>query len=174
MDFLILDIDGNDYPVSTLDKPIYYDKTITDLVIKFDENRIDFSDQLFGKQFLEIDVKIKNKAGNIIELYEFEDLVVCPGTFSPRGDRYDKSECTANTINLNNFIKNKTSQLPEWAQIELDIKHKDNAYETVRFNRKVMIVLKRANSYDIDVSFPAGLLVLKFGHDGPNEFLSAR
>ena len=162
LDFLILDIDGNDYPVSTLDKPIYYDKTITDLVIKFDENRIDFSNQLFGKQFLEIDVKIKNKAGNIIELYEFEDLVVCPGTFSPRGDRYDKSECTANTINLNNFIKNKTSQLPEWAQIELDIKHKDNAYETVRFNRKVIIVLKRANSYDIDVSFPAGLLVLKF------------
>ena len=162
LDFVILDIDGNDYPVNTLDKPIYYENTITDLVIKFDENRIDFSNKLFGKQFLEIDIKIKNKAGNIIELYEFEDIIVCPGTFSPRGDRYDKSDCTANTINLNNFIKNKTSQLPEWAQIELDIKHKDNAYEAIRFNRKVVIVLKRANSYDIDVSFPAGLLVLKF------------
>ena len=162
LDFVILDIDGNDYPVNTLDKPIYYEKTITDLVIKFDENRIDFSNKLFGKQFLEIDIKIKNKAGNIIELYEFEDIIVCPGTFSPRGDRYDKSDCTSSTINLNNFIKNKTSQLPEWAQIELDIKHKDNAYEAIRFNRKVAIVLKRANSYDIDVSFPAGLLVLKF------------
>ena len=162
LDFVILDVDGSDYPVNTLDKPIYYEKTITDLVIKFDENRIDFSNKLFGKQFLEIDIKIKNKAGNIIELYEFEDIIVCPGTFSPRGDRYDKSDCTANTINLNNFIKNKTSQLPEWAQIELDIKHKDNAYEAIRFNRKVVIVLKRANSYDIDVSFPAGLLVLKF------------
>ncbi len=162
LDFVILDIDGNDYPVNTLDKPIYYEKTITDLVIKFDENRIDFSNKLFGKQFLEIDIKIKNKAGNIIELYEFEDIIVCPGTFSPRGDRYDKSDCTSSTINLNNFINNKTSQLPEWAQIELDIKHKDNAYEAIRFNRKVAIVLKRANSYDIDVSFPAGLLVLKF------------
>ena len=162
LDFVILDIDGNDYPVNTLDKPIYYEKTITDLVIKFDENRIDFSNKLFGKQFLEIDIKIKNKAGNIVELYEFEDIIVCPGTFSPRGDRYDKSDCTSNTINLNNFIKNKTSQLPEWAQIELDIKHKDNVYEAIRFNRKVAIVLKRANSYDIDVSFPAGLLVLKF------------
>ena len=162
LDFVILDIDGNDYPVNTLDKPIYYEKTITDLVIKFDENRIDFSNKLFGKQFLEIDIKIKNKAGNIVELYEFEDIIVCPGTFSPRGDRYDKSDCTSNTINLNNFIKNKTSQLPEWAQIELDIKHKDSAYEAVRFNRKVAIVLKRTNSYDIDVSFPAGLLVLKF------------
>ena len=159
---MILDIDGNDYPVNTLDKPIYYEKTITDLVIKFDENRIDFSNKLFGKQFLEIDIKIKNKAGNIVELYEFEDIIVCPGTFSPRGDRYDKSDCTSNTISLNNFIKNKTSQLPEWAQIELDIKHKDNAYEAIRFNRKVAIVLKRTNSYDIDVSFPAGLLVLKF------------
>ncbi len=162
LDFVILDIDGSDYPVNILDKPIYYEKTITDLVIKFDENRIDFSNKLFGKQFLEIDVKIKNKSGNIIELYEFEDIIVCPGTFSPRGDRYDKSDCTANTINLNNFIKNKTSQLPEWAQIELDIKHKNNAYEAIRLNRKVIIVLKRANSYDIDVSFPAGLLVLKF------------
>ena len=162
LDFVILDIDGSDYPVNILDKPIYYEKTITDLVIKFDENRIDFSNKLFGKQFLEIDVKIKNKSGNIIELYEFEDIIVCPGTFSPRGDRYDKSDCTLNTINLNNFIKNKTSQLPEWAQIELDIKHKNNAYEAIRLNRKVVIVLKRANSYDIDVSFPAGLLVLKF------------
>ena len=162
LDFVILDIDGNDYQVSTLDKPIYYEKTITDLVIKFDENRIDFSNKLFGKQFLEIDVEIKNKAGNIIELYEFEDIVVCPGAFSPRGDRYDKNVCTANTISLNDFIKNKTSQLSEWAQIELDIKHKDNVYEAIRFNRKVVIVLKRANSYDIDVSFPAGLLVLKF------------
>ncbi len=162
LDFVILDIDGNDYQVSTLDKPIYYEKTITDLVIKFDENRIDFSNKLFGKQFLEIDVEIKNKAGNIIELYEFEDIVVCPGAFSPRGDRYDKNVCTANTISLNDFIKNKTSQLSEWAQIELDIKHKNNVYEAIRFNRKVVIVLKRANSYDIDVSFPAGLLVLKF------------
>ena len=67
LDFLILDIDGNDYPVSTLDKPIYYDKTMTDLVIKFDENRIDFSDQLCGKQILERGGKIKHKAGNIIE-----------------------------------------------------------------------------------------------------------
>ena len=124
LDFVILDVDGSDYPVNTLDKPIYYEKTITDLVIKFDENRIDFSNKLFGKQFLEIDIKIKNKAGNIIELYEFEDIIVCPGTFSPRGDRYDKSDCTANTINLNNFIKNKTSQLPVYDFIaDDDVQH---------------------------------------------------
>ena len=66
LDFVILDIDGNDYPVNTLDKPIYYEKTITDLVIKFDENRIDFSNKLFGKQFLEIDIKIKNKLGILL------------------------------------------------------------------------------------------------------------
>ena len=52
--------------------------------------------------------------------------------------------------------------MPEWAQIELDIRHRKDANDAVRYNQKVNVVLKRANSFDIDVSFPAGLLVLKF------------
>ena len=162
LDFVIIDIDGNDYTVSSLNKPIYYEQTITDLLIRFENSIIDYADKIHGKQFLEIGVQIRNKEGNIIELYEFDDLVICTGDNSPRADKYDKSDCSDNVINLNNYIKNKTSKLPEWAQIELDIRHRKDANDAVRYNQKVNVVLKRANSFDIDVSFPAGLLVLKF------------
>lgn len=162
-DFINLDFGDRQLVVSDIEKPIYYENTLTDLVFDFDRGKIDEGKDLFGKQYLTIKVKISNKKGNLIELYQFDEVVICPGETSPRFVHYDDKYCRSEDINLNNFLSKKTSELEEWSRIELEISHVKAKYGGDGRTKKIQIHLKRDYNFDIDVSFPAGLLILKSG-----------
>lgn len=160
-DFVTLDLGSRRYKFSEVEKPIYYDETLTDLVFDFDRNAIDNSEDIHGKQYLSIKVKVSGKRGNLIELYQFDQVIVCPGEASPRFTYYDKQDCRSEDINLNNFLARKTSELEEWSRIELEVAHRKDKYGEEGNTKRVQIYLKRDYNFDIDVSFPAGLLILK-------------
>lgn len=165
-DFITLDLDGEKYEVSELNRPIYYEKSLADLLIDFDRDMIDRDGEMYGVQLLDIQFKIFNKAGNLIEIYKLSEFGVCPSGDSPRAHYYDNSNCNPEDININNYVNKKTYNLEEWSKIEIDISHSRQRYNAAGFHKKINIYLKRDYNFDIDVSFPAGLLILKFGSGG--------
>ncbi|MFT7281513.1 MAG: hypothetical protein ACI9DM_001239 [Cyclobacteriaceae bacterium] len=166
LDFVILDLAGDEKIVQDIDKPIYFERNLTDLVIGFDYSKIDQdNDDLFGKQYLTIDVKLSSKEGNLIEIYRFDEVVVCPGESSPRSSYYDRSDCQTTAINLNSYLARKTHSLDEWSKIQLEISHVKSKYQGKTANNRVQVYLKRNYNFDVDLSFPAGLLILEANSD---------
>ncbi|MFY0689039.1 MAG: hypothetical protein JXQ90_17850 [Cyclobacteriaceae bacterium] len=170
MNFVNIELGTRKVTVNEIDKPVYYEEVLRDLVISFDRSKIDEKGELFGKQYLEIDVKVTNKKGELIELYKFDNIVVCPDAASPRYGRYDNNDCRVGDINLNEFLRNKTSNLEDWSRIELEFKHKDQSAVSRKFTKKVQVVMKRRFYFNTDVSFPAGLLILQKQEDGNTGF----
>ncbi len=162
-DYISLDFGIQELKVADISRPIYYEGTITDLVIAFNRARIDQPNNLYGKQYLKIDVKVSNKQGHLIELYKFESVGVCPAENSPRFVHYLSSDCLAENINLNNYLSRKTYDLEEWSKIEIEFSNVAEKYTGQTFRKRVIIYLKRDHTFDIDVSFPGGLLILKAG-----------
>lgn len=160
-DYISLDFGNQRMAVADISRPIYYEGTITDLVVAFDRTKIDQPGNLFGKQYLKIDVKVSNKQGNLIELYKFDQVAVCPDENSPRFTHYASSDCTAENINLNNYLSRKTYDLDEWSKIEIEISNLAERYTTQTYKKRIIVYLKRSHTFDIDVSFPGGLLILK-------------
>lgn len=168
-DYISLDFGIRELKVADISRPIYYEGTITDLVIAFDRGRIDQPGNIHGKQYLKIDVKVSNKQGNLIELYKFESVGLCPAENSPRFVHYNNSDCIAENINLNNYLSRKTYDLDEWSKIEIEFSNLAEKHGGQTFRKRVIIYLKRKHTFDIDVSFPGGLLILKAGAE---EFVS--
>ncbi len=169
-DFIDLALGLKRYQLDKIDRPIYYEKTLSDVVIRFDQKKLDRQEDLYGKQYLSIKVKISNKKGSLVELYQFDNVLICPDDGSPRYTYYNHESCRLEDINLNNFINNKTSNLEEWSTIDLEFSHQSEKYKTDGFTKKVKIYLSRKINYDIDVSFPAGLLILKAGENDFSNF----
>jgi hypothetical protein len=164
-DFIEVELPTVSYNFDDQVKPIFYESSISSVGIKFNENLIDL-EELHGKQYITIDVKVRKKDGSLIELYKFEDIVVCPGPSSPRHDFYSQADCNHPDINLNNYLGTKTDNLEAWSQIEIEIAHQGNRYpgQAVQ-KKKIRIYNKRKTSFDLDVSFPAGLLTFESGQD---------
>ena len=169
-DFIDLALGLKRYQLDKIDRPIYYEKTLSDVVIDFDPKKLDRQNELYGKQYLSIKVKISNKTGSLVELYQFDNVLICPDDDSPRFTYYDTKTCRLEDINLNDYINNKTSNLKEWSTIDLEFSHLRDKYEDDGFTKKVKIYLSRKINYDIDVSFPAGLLILKSGENDFSNF----
>jgi hypothetical protein len=104
-----------------------------------------------------------------LKIYQFDDLKVCPGESSPRSKYYDTNNCKGDDINLNNFLTNKTHSLDEWSKIEIEIGHDRDVYGGDAFKRRIQVYLKRTYSFDVDLSFPAGLLILDANQSGDEE-----
>ena len=168
-DFVKLDLAGDEYVVGDIDRPIYFEKNLTDLVIEFDRSMIDGGGDIHGKQYLTIDVKLSNKNGNLIEIYRFDQVAVCPGESSPRSVYYDRDNCQNDDINLNNYLTRKTHSLEEWSKIEIEISHLKDKHGGKGEKKRIQLYLKRDYNFDIDLSFPAGLLILEANSD---EFLN--
>ncbi len=165
-DFMKLDFGDEQILVDDINKPIYYEGTITDLLLTFDRAKIDRPGDLYGKQYLKIDVKVSNKQGNLLEIYKFDQVGICPAENSPRFGHYSQTDCQEENINFNNFLSRKTYDLDEWSKIEIDISHVNEKYSGQQVSRKrIIIYLKRRHTFDVDVSFPGGLLILKAGTD---------
>lgn len=167
LDFIDIRLGSRRYGVKSIQRPIYYDQTLADLVVDFKPNRIDRRDAMHGVQYLALEVSIRSSEGNLIEIYRFDDLTICPGETSPRVSYYDAANCRQEDLNLNEFIARKTYNLPEWSSIELKFSHREERYSQETSTKRVKVILQRKLHFDIDVSFPAGLLILK---EGENDF----
>jgi hypothetical protein len=87
-----------------------------------------------------------------------DNIQICPGSFSPRAVFYDSKNCLTGNIELNRYLNKKTYDLDEWSRISIEIKNKKDAYNGEGFTKNLDIILERSWRFDIDVSFPAGLL----------------
>jgi hypothetical protein len=161
-DYITINYGNGDRTVSQVKGLIMSPKTIRDIVIDFDRNKIDSQDKLYGKQYLKFSVKITGKNGELIELKEIGNIVIVPGEKSPRAAFYDKRDETATAFSLNKNIRVKTYDLEDWAKIDLSIENIKEKYNNQPFRKDLEIYVQKQYKFDIDVSFPAGLLINTF------------
>ena len=165
-DFMQIDFGQGYRPVTDFNKPILYPQTIQNIVLKCKPDKIDEARRFFGKQYLTVDINIYNNKKELIEYKRLENIVVCPDELSERGAFYDKNDCNPAEISINNQMMRKTQDLPDWSRVELIIKTNPARYNSVGFTRKLEIIQQRKYAFDIDVSFPAGLIIKKVGTPG--------
>jgi hypothetical protein len=163
LDFVRVNYGLGDLPITSLKNLVFYDQVINDIGISFDHDAIDEANKFYGKQYLELEVRITSNAGQLLELRRVDNLCACPSDTSPRSAFYDRKDCTVGTFQVNNLIGRKTRDLDDWARIELTIRHRADRYGGAGESQRVEIVLQRHVSFDIDVSFPGGLIVKKIG-----------
>lgn len=148
------------------DKAVFYPESIKDITLKFDVDSIDSGEKLYGKQYLEIEARIINAQNELVDIQTIDDIVVCPGESSPRNEFYDNEGCSGHTINLNDYLLRKTYNMDDFSQIIVTVKHREGRYSKAVSKRKITIFAERNSVIDLQVSFPAGLLVKSFSESG--------
>jgi hypothetical protein len=167
LEFVSINYGQQDIPITKINKPVLYDNVIKDININFNPDKIDENNQLFGKQYLTIEVKIFNKEDDLIETEKIDDIIICPGDKSPRRDYYNLSDCTKDPINLNDYLDHKTYKLPAFTQILITIKDDMSKYNDDKgYTRKIRLILERKYNFDLQLSFPTGLVVKKYNEPG--------
>lgn len=165
LDFI--DISYGDLPiyqhvvVNTITAPIMYRKALKDIVISAIPDKIDEDGRLYGKQYLKIKVTVKGSKQELIEMRTIDNIVICPGVNSARYASYDKKGCLNTVISLNSYLSRKTLDLGDWSRIELEIMHDADKHQGESYTQRIDIVLERRVNFDIDVSFPAGLVTVR-------------
>ena len=165
LDFVSINYGDSYIPITNLVKPVLYDKSITDLSLKFNPDLIDNVGKLYGKQYLSITINLFNNRRELLESRVIDNYVVCPSDVSPRSAFYDSKDCQKGNININNYISRKTYDLADWSRIEVIIKHKETQYSDPGFTQRVELILQKHSSFDIEVSFPGGLLIQRIGNN---------
>lgn len=169
LDFVTINYGDKSLPLThaTFDKPIFYDKSIKDVNINFDASKIDENGKLYGKQYINIEIKLLNSKSDLIEIQNINQVVICPNENSPRGAFYDLKDCNNQSVSLNDVLIHKTYSLEPFTQVYITITHAPLIYTNeVGFTRKVKLILRRKIDFDLQVSFPAGLLLKKFNEPG--------
>ncbi len=154
--------------VSSIHGPILYNKTVRDVVFSFNNDKIDSNDKLFGKQYLKFDIQINSMKNELIEMKAIDNVVICPSDRSPRSKYYNDKNCWRGELSLNKYIRKKTYDLDEWTSIKVTIQHDASKYGGESIKKDVEIILKKKYKFDIDVSFPAGLITV-YKTDKENE-----
>lgn len=140
---------------------IYYKGVMQDIVLDFDENKID-DEELYGKQYIQIEVKITSRLNRLIEIQTLPVITVCPGEASIRYLNYENTECFQYPLSINNYLNYHTHELDGWEKIELSVKHVDARYSKIGYERKITFVRKQWSEIEMQASFPTGLLVKTF------------
>lgn len=143
----------------TLNKPVFYEDNLNEINLVFNPNKIDENGKLNGKQYLQLQVKIFNRKNDLIEIQEIDNVVICPGDNSPRKIYYNYNDCKQDAISLNDYLIHKTYQLEPFSQIEITVKQNESKYWTKGNSKKIKIILTRKINFDVQVTFPTGLLV---------------
>lgn len=158
LNFVQVNYGNGPHPATQLNGPVLYDKTIPDVVFSFNTNAIDESGNLYGRQYLTMDVRTVDDKGNLIDQRSVDQLVVCPGESSPRYAYYQGNDCQVGNFSLNNILGRKTYDLDAWYRIIITIRSDPRQYSSKGYSQQIELVLRRHVNFDISVSFPAGLL----------------
>jgi hypothetical protein len=158
------------HPITQLNGPVLYDKTIPDMVFSFNANAIDESGNLYGRQYLTMDVRTVDDKGNLIDQRTVDQFVVCPGEASPRYAYYQGNDCQVGNFSLNSLLGRKTYDLDAWYRIIITVRSDARQYSTKGYSQQIELVLRRHINFDISVSFPAGLLLKSTQESGYGSF----
>ena len=167
-DYIYVDYGDLARQVSAIRGPILYENTLKDVSLNFNRNHID-REQLHGIQHLTIDVVVNNKRNDLVEMRTIKNVAVCPSHPSPREDYYSDRNCNSNNINLNDYLKKKTYNLDDWSKINITVRNDELKYNENGYEKELEIILKRKMSFDIEVSFPAGLLTVAGAKEGDDK-----
>jgi hypothetical protein len=148
-------------PINSISAPILYRKSIKDIVINALPEKIDSESRFYGRQHIKIKITVTNSRRELLEMRTVDNIIVCPGHNSPRNAFYDKKNCLNSGISINNILSRKTNDLPDWAKIEIEISHDADKHGGEAFSERIEVILERRTNFDIDVSFPAGLVTIR-------------
>lgn len=163
-DYILIDYGKGPKNMTYYAGPEFTQKNIKDIVISFDDNMID-RDGLHGNQMFDLEVRIMGSRNEILEVQTITRNIVSPGQASPRWDYYDKKNSISN-IDINQYLNRKTYDLDDWVRIRLIFKPTNPEYINLVNTKTVDIIVQKRYRFDIDVSFPAGLLTKKIGEPG--------
>ncbi|MDF7811940.1 hypothetical protein [Hymenobacter sp. YC55] len=171
LDFVSVTFGEAPRPVTRLNGPVLYNRTVRDVVFSFNSNGIDSDKQLYGKQYLTFDIRTQNSKGELIEMRTIDNIVVCPGDNSVRAAFYQDKQCQVGNISLNSLLNaRKTYDLDDWSTMIVTVRHTAGQYQEPGFSQKLELVLQRRVKFDIDVSFPGGLLTKYRGESSYTSF----
>lgn len=167
LDFVIIEYGGVPVVANDVSQPILHNGTIGDVNLTFDAQRIDEAHKLYGKQYLELEVRIKDENNRLIEKQIVDDIVICPGSNSPRSFSYTSPDgCMNEGVSINDYLSNKTHSLDNWSTVELILKHRKDIYGGRGHTERIEIIKEKQITFDVDLSIPAGLIIKKVGVPG--------
>ena len=164
-DFISLKFGDQELKLSEVNHLLFSEKALQDVTIGFDPNQID-KDKIHGKQYLSIDIRLSGQKNNLIDTRTIQKIVICPGENSPRFNFYRAQDCQSDDIFINRHLRKKVFDLETWSTIELTIRHDPRFHPKGGHSKKVEIITRKFTTFDIDVSFPAGLIVKRAGEEG--------
>jgi len=163
LDFVTVNYGEGQKTLSELDNTILYNHAVNDVIIDFDRDKIDRGDELYGRQWLEVEVRLKGPKNELLEMQQIPLIAVCPGSASPRSEFYGQKNCAMQAISINSILSQKTHSLDSWSKIEILIRHKTERYEGEGYSKRIDIVRQRFTTFDVELSLPAGLVIQRFG-----------
>jgi hypothetical protein len=170
-DFITLNYGEVPRKVSSLPEgPMFYNHTIRDVVFSFNPNLLDSNTKLYGKQYLDFEIRITNSRNELIDQRTIEDVLICPGENSPRHAFYADKQCFHGDLSLNNIIGRKTYDLDDWSRILITVRHDREKHGEEGSSKKIDLILRKKTRFDVDVSFPGGLLIKKQNQPGYGDF----
>jgi hypothetical protein len=170
-DFIWIDYEGKKYRISDLPSTMLTDGTIKNLMFGSDPDLIDSEEKMYGKQYLRMDITITGRRNELIDVKMIDDIVICPGIKSPRADFYNYADCRLRSFDLNSYIRTRTSNLDIWSTLKIRISHDKEKYGGKGETKEFDIVLRKDVSFDIEVSFPAGLITISKPPEGSDDNL---
>ena len=168
-DFIWIDYQGKKYKVSDLPATNLTDGTVRNFMFGSDPDIIDSEEKMYGKQYLRMDITVTGRRGELIDVKMIDDIVICPGIKSPRSEFYNLRDCGLQNFDLNSYIRTQTSNLDIWSTIRVRISHQKDKYGGQGETKEFEIVLRKDMSFDIEVSFPAGLITIQQPEEGAED-----
>jgi hypothetical protein len=160
-DFIWINYQGKKYRVSDLPATNLTDGTVRNFMFGSNPDMIDSEEKMYGKQYLRMDITVTGRRGELIDVKLIDDIVICPGVKSPRSEYYSYGDCGLQNFDLNSYIRTQTSNLDIWSTIRVRISHQKDKYGGQGKTKEFEIVLQKDMSFDIEVSFPAGLITIE-------------
>jgi hypothetical protein len=168
-DFIWIDYQDKKHRISDLPSTMLTDGTIQNFMFGSDPNLIDSEEKLYGKQYLRMNITITGRRNELVDVKMIDDIVICPGIKSPRSEFYNYRDCGLQNFDLNSYIRTQTSNLDIWSTIKVRIAHDKEKYGGQGETKEFDIVLRKDISFDIEVSFPAGLITISEPEEGSED-----
>lgn len=165
LDFIQIQYGENQKSFLEIDKLVFVEEALDDILVLFDHKQID-QGQLYGPQHLSVEIEVRDQEGQLIDQRTIPYLKACPTEESPRAGFYENGKCLNNDISINRYLRKKIFDLDLWSTVRITVRHRDEAYQQEGFSHTSEFVLFRPISFDIDVSFPAGLVTKRFDEAG--------
>ncbi len=164
LDFVNVNFSGKDSPMDKISNQTYIlRKAISDVTFTFNTKLIDQNNVFYGKQYLNFDIKYYNPEGRLMEYKTLENVLICPYEKSTRGAFY-KDPAEQNTpISLNSLFTTKANNLDDYSRVSVKISHNSEKYSAPPKVKQLDLVLQRPWRFDIDISFPVGMLLQNLG-----------